>query len=344
MGRRCQYGLVAVSVLAGCLLTTGPVRAQSVAVASEDSALAETLFREGRALLEAGQISEACTKLDSSHRLDPKVSTMLNLAACHELEGRTASAWAEFLEAARLTRVLKVRDPKALEDTARTRAAALESRLHYVVVEAPDAVPAGVELFVDGRALPRAAWSSPIPVDPGERTVEARAAGRGTVSSSLLIPREGGRTALRIPSLPAEQPGAADSPRETSSPPPNNASTASPLAPVGPSPLKELPFVAGATLFVGGATVGAVFGLRAISLKNERDLECDAAGCSGAGLAKQEDARSAAVVSTVAFLVAGAGATLATVWLLLPRTKAAPMALRAGCVGATCGATLAGGF
>ena len=173
---------------------------------------------------------------------------------------------------------------------------------------------------------------------------EARAAGRGTVSSSLLIPREGGRTALRIPSLPAEQPGAADSPRETSSPPPSNASTASPLAPVGPSPLKELPFVAGATLFVGGATVGAVFGLRAISLKNERDLECDAVGCSGAGLAKQEDARSAAVVSTVAFLVAGAGATLATVWLLLPRTKAAPMALRAGCVGATCGATLAGGF
>src|SRR5215471_19286696 len=76
----------------------------AVAVAAEpppegNAAIAEALFRHGRELLDAGKVSEACEKFAASQRADPALGTLLNLAACHEREGRTATAWSEFTDA-----------------------------------------------------------------------------------------------------------------------------------------------------------------------------------------------------------------------------------------------------
>src|SRR6266851_3314192 len=69
-----------------------------------DKSLATELFKEGRALVDQGHVSEGCRKLEESQRLDPGGGTLLNVALCHEKEGRTATAWAEFTEALGIAR------------------------------------------------------------------------------------------------------------------------------------------------------------------------------------------------------------------------------------------------
>ena len=71
-----------------------------VAAAQGDKATAEALFAEGRRLMSSGDYKTACPKFAASQKLDPGLGTSLNLADCYEKLGKTASAWAEFRDAA----------------------------------------------------------------------------------------------------------------------------------------------------------------------------------------------------------------------------------------------------
>src|SRR5262249_36741107 len=121
------------------LLAVAAVTAAEVRVAcadhpsASDAAAAEALFHEGRKLLADGNVSAACPKFAESYRLDPAIGSLLNLAMCHEREGRTASAWSEFREAEA--------QAASLGDTARrqlaaTHAAALEPAMPHVRISA----------------------------------------------------------------------------------------------------------------------------------------------------------------------------------------------------------------
>src|SRR5689334_22968510 len=61
-----------------------------------DPALAETLFREGKALLRAGDFAHACPKLAASYEQDPGTGTLLALARCQEGLGQLATAWSTY--------------------------------------------------------------------------------------------------------------------------------------------------------------------------------------------------------------------------------------------------------
>lgn len=135
--------------------------------------LAQSLFEDGRRLLEKGDVAAACAKLAESHRLDPAGGTLLNLALCHEREGKVGTAYVELVSA--LAQAQRDgRDDRAA--IAREHLAAIEHDLPRLVVSVPHA-PAGAEITLDGTALREAAWGSAMAVDPGPHAVRARAPG-----------------------------------------------------------------------------------------------------------------------------------------------------------------------
>lgn len=151
----------------------------------QEQQLAQALFDDGRRLMDAKRYSEACPKLAESQRLDPGGGTLLNLAICHEGEGKLATAKNDFDEAL----AVAVRDGRRDRQTiARQRIAAIEAAVPRVtVLVAPASDIDGLVVKLDGLALRRAAWGVATPVDPGSHLVEATATGRAPWSSTVEI-------------------------------------------------------------------------------------------------------------------------------------------------------------
>src|SRR5262245_45288580 len=81
---------VASMAFSALALSANTVKAQT---AERDVEQAERFFLEGRASMKAGRYEEACARFAESQRFEPASGTLLNLAACREAQGRTATAW-----------------------------------------------------------------------------------------------------------------------------------------------------------------------------------------------------------------------------------------------------------
>src|SRR5436190_1493807 len=107
-----------------------------------DKAQAEALFRQGLAAIDADDIATACGRFTESQKQDPSAGTLLSLADCHARQGKTASAWAEFQEAAVLAGHAGRQEHRA---EALRRAAELEGALSHLTVVVKEPVP-GLEV------------------------------------------------------------------------------------------------------------------------------------------------------------------------------------------------------
>jgi hypothetical protein len=193
---RLRCAVPAFSAALAALAFAGPAAAQS---GDTDRQIAQQLFDDGRALLEARRYSEACPKFAESQRLDPGGGTLVNLAYCHELEGKTATAWSEFRDA--LGQAIKD-DRKDREDLARTHIADLAPKLMRVVVHVPERLAArDPEINLDRSKLPPTAWDTPIPVDPGEHHVSVSIAGAQPWSVAVSVSEPGETYAVKVPSF-----------------------------------------------------------------------------------------------------------------------------------------------
>jgi hypothetical protein len=316
-----------------CLLLTAP---RAHAADPRDPALAETLFQEGRKLLEAQDYAAACPKLAESQRLDPATGTLMALAMCHQAQGRTATAWAEYLDVAAASK----REGRAdRQRVARARIQALEGMLASVSVSvSPGADVPSLVVQRDGVVLRRATWNVPSPVDPGEHVIEARAPGKKAWTSRVTVHP---RAAIKVVVPPLENdpaagaasaatPVAQESPPSEDRPPEAQptAQTHEESASRKPSQ-RTIGYAVGAVGIVATG-VGLYAGLRAIGSASDAKSQCggSAAACRDPrGVDTMQDARTSALVSNIA-IGAGLAAVAAGVYLVLtaPKPAAEPRA------------------
>jgi hypothetical protein len=145
--------------------------------------LAQSLFDQGRRLMDTGHYAEACPKLADSQRLDPGGGTLLNLALCYDKLGKLATAYADYHDALAQAVADHRRDR---EQFARDRMAALDARLPRIQLDVVGA-PTDAAVELDGTGVPPTAWPTAIPVDPGAHTVHATATGRPTLDVTVVV-------------------------------------------------------------------------------------------------------------------------------------------------------------
>lgn len=302
------------------------------APAPNQSALAESLFLEGKRLLRAGELGEACPKLAESQRLDPAPGTLLALALCHEKQGKITSAWAGYKQALAMA---QQRGQRERERAASERIAALEPALPRLLVLVPAASwRDGVEIRLDGVALAQAAWNTPLPVDPGEHEIEVVAPGYRPHRVALRVATNTPPQEVAVPPLeplPAA-PAASSAPPVVASAPPVAQSSA-PLPPPSatPSSRRFLPgvygFSAGSALALG---VSAALGGYAWSRSSDARDRCPTSPCDDPQALSYN--RSADRAATGANVALGVGlvslGTAAVLWWLgrepAPGSAAAP--------------------
>jgi hypothetical protein len=292
------------SALAICLLI-------ECRVAHADPAAAEALFREGRTLLERGEIAPACEKLEASNSLDASSGTLLNLAACRLKQGKTATAWAHFLSAQRLAEN-QGRTEQAEE--AKRRALELEPQLSTLTLLAAS-VPAGLEVRRGGQVVQPASLGSAVPVDPGTMVIEARAPGYETARLEITIGASADRRVLEIPQLRAlaAAPDAGSGAAVVANP------TRKDEAPPAPRAHSALPWVIGG-VGSGALIAGSVLGMLALSSNRAAENACAIPDNEVACRDTQTRRNHQALASSVSFGVGVVGVGVAALWLLTGRS------------------------
>lgn len=214
----------------------------SAAYAQPAGAQAEVLFRQGRDLMAAGKIAEACTAFAESQKLEPAVTTLLNLAGCREKNNQLASAWGFFLDAERQTRSAGA-TTEQLHSIAQDRAQKLEGRLSTLTIQVPaDSRVGGLELSRNGEVVDGATFNKALPIDGGTYTIAARAPGNEDWTTTVTVGVEHDAKTVAVPKLKPAPPTVAAPPSPV------------PEAP-RPQPSKVVPIVvgAGALALLGGS-------------------------------------------------------------------------------------------
>lgn len=285
-------------IFAALLLASPGALAQS---SVSDQAAADALYNEGRDLLKAGKNAAGCAKFEASLALGPAASTMINIARCHEREGKLATAWAEYTKALNLNGdTAGAERRKELEELVRQGLRALEPRLPRLRIELTRPPP-GVQVRSDGKELPAVALGEALPADPGPHLVRVGAPGFRDETRSVTL--EEGKTTvvefeLQRMAVQRAAPGQ-PSARGWSRP------TGITLAAVG----------------AVGLGVGAVTGVLSLNKVSSIRSDCPSyPHCPADDTAGQENLRSAKELGTVAtagFLAGGILAATGVVLLVL---------------------------
>lgn len=256
---------------------------------TREQMLAQSLFEEGRALMQKGDYASACPKLSESQALDPGGGTLLNLAVCHEQAGKLGTAYLQFHAA--LSQA--VRDGrKDREEIATSHLRTLSERVPKLSIHVVTELPS-LEIFLDETPVRKPAWDVPTVVDPGEHTVTARAPGTTPITMRVVLNEGDKKTAtvelLQVASDPA---------------PPKPSALTKPVQRKR-NPMHILSAIAGIAGYSVASISGVVWTLSAI----ERTGKCNDARayCTPDGLDAADRQRTAYWIGAGSLLIGTAG-------------------------------------
>jgi hypothetical protein len=233
-----------------------------------NSALAESLFREGKTLMDKKDFAHACPKFAESLRQDASSGSALALGVCYSGLGKTASAWSAYLTAATLAR----RDGrKDREKAAAQRAAELEKKLAHVTLELSPETRAltGLEVKQDDASVGSAAWEN-APIDPGAHKLVVTAPHKKPFETSFTVDTSAASQVVKIPVLEDEYVAPPDPVARVDKPT---------SAENKPSMLRTTGYVVGG-VGLASLAVGGFFGALAISKGSDAKSHCPAVKCS----------------------------------------------------------------
>jgi tetratricopeptide (TPR) repeat protein len=283
--RRLRAAVCASFILLASGVCVAPAAAQTA-----ESQAAEALFRQAKALLDKGELEQACEKFAASQALEPGLGTLLYLGDCYERAGRFASALNTFRSAAALA---KERDDAERLRLARIRVSALEPRAPKLEIRNGPA-PQGLELVITVAGTPLA------PADVGRTLV-----------------RDAGTYDIRF-SAPGYEPFVSHIELKNSASAVVTIPRLVPLAASGPEPApvdddgsaqRTLAWIVGGTGAALLATAGVFAGL-ALGKNNDSKSSCDPndeTRCSPDGVSQRDDAKTFANIATVATVIGGLG-------------------------------------
>jgi hypothetical protein len=304
-------------------VTLSPAVARAQAPTGDSMAVAEALFRQARDLFKENKLAEACPKFAESHRLDPKLGTLLNLAVCNEKLGKTASAWAEYSSAAAIARR---EGQKEREEFAREQVAILEKKLARIVIQVAGAPP-GLKLTWDDQPLDAAVLGTPVPVDPGSHKLSASAPSRKAWYGLVNVSTTPGQFPVAIPALEVEIPPPTPVPVPVAppavgpvAPPPQGAPDPGAAKGSDTRPLVYIGFSVGGA----GVLVGAITGVVAIARGGALHTDCTNNHCTADKQGRIDAATAIANASNVSFALGAAGIVAGVAGLLLAKPDAPP--------------------
>jgi hypothetical protein len=248
----------------------------------DDIRRADELFAVGNKFMSARNYADACPAYEQAFRLDPTVNGAFNLADCHEALGRTATAYLDWLEVARLAKA-KNKPDKLAKATERGNQLFVKLSTIEVKLQTQTMADSSVVVLVDDEPVDPAWLTTAHAIDPGTHFVEVRAAGKVTWRTKVLVAPEADRQVVAVPVLVAE---AKDAPAPSAAP---QALTAPPAKPVESPPLRDerrhSTILPGAlTLGVGVVSLGFGGYMAMKSASTKSDAEATARANPGIGL------------------------------------------------------------
>ena len=295
--QRPALKLLRIATVATLLASATHARAENAPAAQ--ATLAQHLFDEAQDAMTRGDVAHACPKFVESQRLEPGGGTILNIAHCHELLGRLASAAGTFREALAIAR----HDGRADRTRfAETRLAELTPRVPqlHVTVGDPDA-----EVSIDGMVVGAAALDGWLPLDPGEHRVQVKRAGYTEFSTTVTL-TERARREVVVPALVPTIPLAAGAtPAKT--PVSTTQLYAAPLPETKSASSNTWRAVGWTGVGVGGAGLmaGGVLGLMALTTDATSSAACPGVACNNPVIVQQSNTAHAFATAATVSLISG---------------------------------------
>ena len=300
----------------------------------EEKASARLFGTEGVQLAMSGDCRGAVEKLRRAEALVHAPTTAVPLAHCQIQLGRIVNG-TEILNRV-INEPLSPNAPQPWVD-AKQRARALlyaatprigRLRVH---VDRPPGAPEGLQVTVDGAPLPAVLLDNDRPTDPGVHRVSARQEGFTAAEMDVSLAEGQSQTvSLRLDVLPVEPAG-------SPAPWPAQATLGAPApaaaADTQPHSANHLPAYLAFGAGAAGVAVGAVFGILALSTKSTLDSSCPSGKqyCPDSSSSDIDALHTDAILSTVGWGIAAAGAAAGAILLLTERpaepTKAARLEL-----------------